>query len=354
MKETRVKEGFIMIAIVKTKEGNGNVSLVDVDEPTIKPDEVKIEVMSAGICGTDIKIYHGDAWSNPPVILGHEYSGVVVEIGAAVTSLKPGDRVVSETAQIICGHCYYCNTSNQLMCPSRLSIGYGVNGAFASHCVVREGIVHKLPDTISFDEGALCEPSAVAVHAVYDSVRLYPTDVAVIMGPGPIGLLVAQIVKGFGCTTIVSGMDLDLERLSAAKALGADYIVNVGERSLKDFVDQLTCGMGADVVYDCTGAKLAINEGLNCLKKMGKMVQVGLTKQTVEIEYGLLTQREISIHGTFGHNWKSWETAIKLIERKKLNVNSLITHHFKLREWEKAFKTAEEQQGIKLLFHPQV
>lgn len=341
-----------MKAIVKTKEGKGNVCLMDVLEPTPKANEVKIEVIAAGICGTDIKIYHGDAWSNPPVVLGHEYSGIVIEVGANVKTVKPGDRVVSETGQIICGHCFYCNTANELMCPERLSIGYGVNGAFTKYCVVREGIVHKLPDNISFDEGALCEPAAVSVHAVYDTVKLYPTDLAVIMGPGPIGLLVAQIVKGFGCTTVITGTDMDKERLAVAKKLGIDFAVNVSEENIHEVIDKLTNGMGADVVYDCTGSGFAINSGLKCLKKMGSLVQLGLTKQNIDIEYGLLTQRELSIIGTFGHRWKSWDAAIKLIEQGKINVSDLITHRFTLEEWEKAFEVAEKQQGIKLLFHP--
>jgi len=341
-----------MKALVKTKEGPGNVQLMELAEPKVNPGEVKIRVAAVGICGTDIKIYHGDAWSNPPVILGHEYSGTVEEIGAGVTKVKVGDRVVSETAQKICGNCYYCNTSNQLMCPERLSIGYGANGAMASHCVVREGIVHKIPDSVSFDDAAVCEPSAVAVHAVYDTVKLYPTDLVVVMGPGPIGLLVAQVVKGFGCTTVLAGTDKDLKRLEVGKRLGIDYAFDITKVNLAEEINKLTNSMGADVVYDCTGAAPAIRSGMSVLKKMGKFVQVGLTRQTMEIEYALLTQREISIIGTFGHKWKSWETVLQLIREGKLNVSALITHHFKLEEWEEAFAIAERQEGIKLLLHP--
>ena len=341
-----------MKALVKTSEGPGNVRLMDVPEPAVKPGEVKIRVAAVGICGTDIKIYHGDTWSNPPVVLGHEFSGIVEEVGAGVTKVKAGDRVISETAQKICGNCYYCNTSNQLMCPERLSIGYGTDGAMADFCVVREGIIHKLPDSVGLDDAAVCEPAAVAVHAVYDTVKLYPTYVAVVMGPGPIGLLVAQAVKGFGCTTVLVGTDQDHERLEVGKKLGMDYAFNAMEIDLAGEINKLTNGMGADVVYDCTGALPAIRNGMSALKKMGEFVQVGLTRQNMEIEYSLLTQKEISIIGTFGHNWKSWETVLQLIQSRKLNVSDLITHHFKLDEWEKAFKAAEKQEGIKLLLHP--
>lgn len=341
-----------MKALVKTKEGPGNVCLMEVAEPKAGPGEVKIRVAAVGICGTDVKIYHGETWSNPPVILGHEFSGVVYEIGQGVTKVKVGDRVVSETAQKICGNCYYCNTSNQLMCPERLSIGYGTDGAMAPFCVVRESIIHKLPESVSLDDGAVCEPAAVAVHAVYDSVKLYPTDLVVIMGPGPIGLLVAQVAKSFGCKTVLTGTDKDLDRLELGVKLGIHHVFDSTKIDLVEEVNKLTAGMGADVVYDCTGAAPAIRSGMSALKKMGKLVQVGLTKQNMEIEYALLTQREISIIGTFGHNWKAWDTAIQLIREGKLNVSAIVTHHFKLEEWQEAFAIAEKQEGIKLLLHP--
>ena len=341
-----------MKALVKTKEGPGNVLLVEMPEPKAGPGQVKVRVAAVGICGTDIKIYHGDTWSNPPVILGHEFSGIVEDVGEGVTRVKPGDRVVSETAQIICGDCYYCNTGNQLMCSQRLSIGYGTNGAMAKYCVVREGIIHKLPDSISLDEAALSEPSTVAVHAVYDTVKLYPTNLVVVMGPGPIGLLVAQAVKGFGCTVMLTGTDKDADRLILGRKLGIDYILDTTKEDLLAKVQELTDGMGADVVYDCSGAAPAIRSGMSALKKMGTFVQVGLTKQNLEIEYGLLTQKQISIIGTFGHNWKAWEIVIQLIKEGNLNVSDLISHHFKLDDWEEAFAIAERQEGVKLLIHP--
>ena len=342
-----------MLALVKTREGKGNISLVEVEEKKPGPGEVKIQVMAAGICGTDIKIYHGDTWSNPPVILGHEFSGIVAEVGDGVTKVKPGDRVVSETAQKICGNCYYCNTGHQLMCSERLSIGYGVDGAFTSFCVVREPIVHRLPGKVSFDAGALCEPSAVAVHAVYDTVGLHPADFVIVMGPGPIGLLTAQAVKGFGCIVMITGTDLDAGRLALAEKLGIDAAVNVTDSDFTEAVNRFSKGRGADVVYDCTGSGQAINAGLGCLKKMGSLVQVGLTRQNLEINYGLLTQRELRIFGTFGHNWKAWDTALRLIEAGSLKVEELITHRFALQDWEEAFGIAGNQQGIKILLHPQ-
>lgn len=341
-----------MKAIVKLQPGNGFVELIEKEEPTPGPGEVKIKVEAAGICGTDIKIRAGHAWSNPPVVLCHEFSGTIVAVGDDVSNAAVGDRVVSETAQVICGYCQYCKTNNYLMCRSRLSIGYGVDGAFANLIVVREGILHKIPESVSFDEAALCEPLAVAVHAVYDSVTLRPTDRVLLFGPGAIGLLVGQVARSFGCEIICIGTNADFKRLELAKQLGFEHVVNAETDDVTATVGQITGGQGVDYIFECSGAKAAILSGLELLKPKGTLVQVGLTQPTLEIPYALLPQREIAIHGTFGHNWLSWEIALQLIRAGKVQVKPLISRVFPMSDWEKAFEMAEKQQGVKILIHP--
>ena len=341
-----------MKAIVKLKEGVGNVVLTDRPEPSVKKNEVKIKVEAVGICGTDVKIKHGTTWSNPPVILGHELSGTVAGVGEDVKSVKPGDRVVTETGNVVCGHCYYCRTGNFLMCKDRLSIGYGVDGGMAEYCVVREDIVHILPDEIPFDAGSLCEPAAVSVHAVYDAVKVIPTDTVVVIGSGAIGLLVAQLVKNFGATVIVTGLTQDEGRLSVAKELGIDYTVNTQKENVGKIVDDITGGRGADLVFECSGSVPGVNTGMSLLKKMGALVQIGLTKPTMEIEYSMLTAKQISLIGTFGHKWQSWDTALKLMQQGKINAGALISHRFPMEKWEEAFDIAESGKGIKVVIFP--
>ena len=341
-----------MKAIRKLKEGAGFVEMCDIPEPKCGKTDVKIKVEAVGICGTEIKIEHGTTWSNPPVTLGHELSGVVAEVGEDVKSVKVGDRVVTETGNIVCGHCYYCNTGNFLMCKDRLSIGYGCDGGMAQYCVVREAIIHKLPDSIPFDAGSLCEPAAVSVHAVYDAVTVIPTDVVVVEGCGAIGLLVAQLVKGFGATVIITGLTNDALRLETAKKLGIDYAVDIQKEDVAALVDKLTGGMGADIVYECSGAKASIRLGMSLLKRMGALVQIGLTAKDVEIEYSLLTARQIKLVGTFGHKWQSWDTALKLMQQGKLNCDALITHRFNMDDWKEAFGVADRAEGIKVVIFP--
>jgi L-iditol 2-dehydrogenase len=338
-----------MKAIVKTQEGSGNVVLTEYEKPVPGRGEVRVAVKSAGVCGTDIKIRKGDTWSNPPVVLGHEYSGVVDALGEGADAVKPGDRVISETGQSVCGQCYYCKTGRRLMCSKRLSIGYGVNGAFAEYIVVSQDIIHKIPDNVSFDEAALCEPFAVALHGVWDSVRLLPVDTVLVMGPGAIGQLAALAAKAEGATVILAGAPGDEERLKIAARMGADHTTaNLSEETVRDLTD----GRGVDVAIDCTGAESAVRQAMRFVRPAGKFVQIGLTKDALEIDYSLLTGREISIVGSFGHQWHNWDHAIRLLASGKVDIKPLITGHYPIEQWEQAFDDMEKQRGIKILIHP--
>lgn len=339
-----------MWAVVKQKNGDLNVDYVQINDPFPKANEVKIKVSFSGICGTDIKILHGNTWSNPPVVMGHEFSGIVTEVGKEVKDIKIGDRVVSETAQVVCGKCEHCQNGNYLMCNDRLSIGYGVDGAFSEYCVVRENIVHKIPENIKLKDAALCEPAAVAVHAVFDAAVLQPAQLAVVIGPGPIGLLAAQAAKSMGAIVCVLGTSVDEERLKIAKEVGADFIVDVEKQDLQKEIEKITSYKHADIVYECSGSKTAIDLGLKLLKKRGKLVQVGLTKSKMEIPYSLLNTKELRIIGSFGHRWSNWESVIRMLENSQLNVDKLVTHIFSLEYWKDAFNVVESKAGIKVLF----
>lgn len=341
-----------MKAVVKYEEGPQKIRYMEVDEPKVGHGDVKIKVAYAGICGTDLKIRHNEYWSNPPVILGHEFSGIVVEVGESVTVTKPGDRVTAETAQVICGHCEYCLSGNYLMCDKRLSIGYGTNGAFGQYIVVREQIIHKLPDSVELDEASLCEPAAVAFHSVFDYTNIRPHNTAIIMGPGSIGQLVAQMVRAAGARAILCGTTNDAFRLKIAQEIGFEVFNSQGN-DLIEYINTITDGKGIDYAFDCTGVPSAINQALNCLKKKGLLVQVGLmAKPSAQIDFGIIPMRELTIVGAFGHINSNWNGVLKLMEQKKINVKPLITNRFALQEWEQAFDMAEELEGIKVLLQP--
>jgi|SRR5665648_91856 len=340
-----------MLAVVKKELGPGNIFLEDVKEPSVKSGKVKIAIKYAGVCGSDIKIRKGTMETLPPVIIGHEYSGIVVEVGEGVTAIKVGDRVVSETAEVICGRCEYCMSGNYLMCKERLSIGYKVNGAFCSYIVVRQEIVHKIPDEVNLEEAAMTEPAAVAYHAVFDYAKILPTSKVMVIGPGTIGLLVSQVVKSVCPNILLCGTSKDKKRLEVAESLGIRTVI-LDEIDWVKSVNEFTDGQGVNYVFDCSGAAPAIATGLRSLKKKGTLVQVGLTAPELNINYGLIPMNELTIKGVFGHINSSWYGVLEMMKTKKISLLPLITKTHPIEDWEKAFNDAEDFNHIKVLIKP--
>ncbi|WP_020610969.1 zinc-dependent alcohol dehydrogenase [Sediminispirochaeta bajacaliforniensis] len=340
-----------MKGLVKYAAEPGNMEVREVAEPVVKPDFVKIEVMSSGICGSDLHILHSDIAIpvRPPVITGHEFSGVVVEVGDGVSNCKVGDRISSETAYGYCGTCENCKNGRYNLCDHRLTLGYWFNGAFAEYTMVPADRIHKLADNVSFKEGALLEPLACVCHATIDLARIKAGDIVLVSGPGAIGLMTLQVAKAHGATVIVSGTDIDVERLGIAQKLGADLVVNVSREKLLDLVGDLTDGRGVDVVFECSGSAPGTRTGLEAVKKYGQFVQIGLAGKPFEVDFPRICYKEIKVTGSLGSIWSSWDSAIRLVSTGKVNLKALATHEFKLEDWEEAFRTFEEKKGLKIL-----
>ncbi len=341
-----------MKAVVKTSAGIGNVEVRDVPEPTPKPDEVKVEVKAASICGTDIHIYYDEYANSPPVVLGHEMSGVVVEVGDKITRFKKGDRVTSETFKYTCGRCRFCQIGLIGLCVERISMGVHVDGAFTKYVLQREESLHRLPDNIDFPAGALCEPTAAAVRAVYERAKILPGDVVMVSGPGPIGLLCLQAVKSLSAVVILCGTSEDRNRLALGKEIGADFTVNVSETNPLELIKEQTSGLGADVVIECAGAKASLDQCIKAARKGAQLLQVGLFGHSVEINMDQAVIKELTVLPSFTYRHRTWERAIKLLEEGKLKTAPLISGQFPLTEWEKAFETVKARQGHKYLLLP--
>ena len=341
-----------MKAVVKFKKGEGNIEIQEVDEPVTESNEVKIEVKAAGICGTDIHIYHDEFKSNPPVILGHEFCGIIAEVGDNVTEFKVGDRVTAETAAKICGKCLYCKTGNYNLCSERLGLGYGLNGAFTKFCVVRKEIVHFLPRNVDFISGALCEPIACAVHGVIEQTNVEAGDIVVITGPGAIGLLALQLSKLSGGFVVVLGLSADKERLSLAKELGADLVINIEEENAEEIIKKISKGYGANVVLECSGAPPAAVLGLKLAKKRGQYTQMGLFGKSINLDFEQIAYKELRVSGFISHNWKSWERALDLLRQGRIQTKALVTDRLSIMDWKKGFEKFEKKQGIKIILLP--
>jgi len=341
-----------MKAVVKTKKGVGFIELLEIPKPEPGPDEVLVEVKAAGICGTDIHIYHDEFTYNPPVVLGHEFCGIVADVGKNVQGWTPGDRVTSETAGYVCGRCRYCRTGRYNLCARRLGLGYHLNGAFAKYVIVpRSEILHRLPDNVDFISGALCEPSAVATHGVIELTEISAGDFVAVLGEGPLGLLVLQVARSAGAGTLaVTGIIED--RLKMAKTLGADLTINAQREDPVKIVMDLTEDYGADVVLECSGSQIAAKQGLQMVRKGGSYTQLGLFGKPIEIDFDQIAYRELRATGVFSQRWSAWETALKLIGSGKLLTKPLVTHTFPITEWQKGFDVMEKKTGIKVVLTP--
>ncbi len=343
-----------MKAIVKYALGEGNIELRDVPESVPGPHQVKIEVKAAGVCGSDIHIYHSDIKLalRPPVVMGHEFAGVIAEIGPQVTGFQVGERVTSETAAYVCGKCLSCRAGNYNTCAEKKLTGYVYDGCFARYCVVDAKRVHRLPENVDFIAGALTEPLACCVHAVLELTTISAGDVVAITGPGPIGLLCLQLVKAAGGYAIVCGTSQDTERLKVARSLGADLAVDVQQQDALEVVQGLTDGEGADVVLECSGVPAGARLALNLVRRRGQYTQVGLFGRPFEIDFELIAYRELRVTGSLGQKWTAWRRALALMERGLVNTRPLVSHIFPLTEWREAFRAFEEKKGLKIILQP--
>lgn len=340
-----------MKALVKTNPGYDQMELRDVEEPAVYGDRVKIKTAFTGICGSDIHTFKGE-YKNPttPVTLGHEFSGTVTEIGPDVKGIKVGDRVTSETTFETCGECRYCLEKDYNLCSNRKGIGTQQDGSFSEYLLSREESVHVLPDNVSFEAAAFSEPLACCTHAALEKTSIQATDTVLVVGPGPIGLLLAQVVKAQGATVILSGVTRDTPRLELGKELGIDHTVDSLTEDLGKIVLDLTDGYGADKVFDCSGAVPAVNQALALTSKKGTFVQVGLfAEKYVKLDTESIIQREINYVGSRSQKPSSWKLALDLLSKGAIGTERMITKINVLEDWRDAFEAVIGGNEIKVL-----
>ncbi|MFZ0592883.1 MAG: alcohol dehydrogenase catalytic domain-containing protein [Bryobacteraceae bacterium] len=341
-----------MRAIVKTAPGVGHLELKEWPEPAPGPGQVKLRIASAGICGTDIHIYKGTWRCNPPVVLGHEWCGTVVETGVGVTHLRPGDRVTASNPAETCGHCLHCMSGNPFMCERRVSAGYMIDGAFADYHCIDARRCHKIPDHVSFRAAALGEPLAVAVRAAIERIPVHAGDRVLISGPGCIGLLTLQVAKLEGARVIVAGLARDRIRLDCARRLGADLVVDVEKDDLLEIVRDQSGGEGADIVYECAGRPDSLAACWKAVRKEGTLAPLGVQSGPIETDINSIMMKELRVIGCYGYVWTTWRRTVQLLSEGKINVDAMISHDFPLEEFEQAFRVTQDGSGIKVILSP--
>lgn len=346
-----------MKALVKTAKGKGLIEVREAAIPKIDDNEVLIEVKAAGICGTDIHIYHDEFPYWPPVILGHEFSGVIAEKGKNVTNWDVGDRVVGEPHTKACGTCWLCRTGNRQICPEKRSPGWGIDGCFARFMRYPEpALLHRIPDSLSFEEAALVEPTANVVYDVLERGGIRPVDFVVVIGPGPIGLLAAMAAKAGGASKVaITGTDFDADqRLPLARKMKAiDYVINVNRENPEAIIMEHTNGRGADLIVEASGAAPGIASAFKLVRKLGRISAIGLTgKEKIEFPYDAGMFKSVDFTFNLSTSYTSWDKAIELIASGKIDAAPLITHKGGLDEWQGFFTDLENKKGIKGLFIP--
>lgn len=343
-----------MKALVKTKKGVGHIEVRDVPEPQPGPGEVKIRVAACGICGSDIHVRHDSFPYWPPVILGHEFTGTIVALGPDCRRFKEGDRVVAEPHTRACGQCFLCRTGNIQICPEKRSPGWGIDGGMAEYICYPERLLHRIPDSMSWDQAAIVEPTANIVTDLLERTGVMPGDFVVVQGPGPIGLLAAIVARAAGAREVaIVGTPGDLAlRLKTAADLGFSRRINVGETNPSEAVLEWTGGIGADVVVECSGAPKAIAGTVDLVRKKGKICVIGLTGgRNVELAWDKFAFKVVDLIFNLSTSYTSWDRSIHLIAGG-MPAERVITHRGPIEQWESLFDAVENLQALKALILP--
>ena len=344
-----------MKALVKTQKGVGFIEVQEVPEPSPGPGEVKIQVAACGVCGTDLHVRADRFPYWPPVILGHELTGTVIELGPECRYSQEGDRVVVEPHTRACGHCYLCRTGNIQICPEKRSPGWGMDGGMAEYICYPEKLLHKIPDSMTWDQAAVVEPTANIVTDLLEGTGIIAGDFVVVQGPGPIGLLAAMTARAAGAREVAiigTPGDVDL-RLKKAAELGFEQLINIGETDPVEAVLELTDGVGADIVVECSGSPRAIPVTVDLVRKKGKICVIGLTGgENVEVPWDKFAFKVVDVSFNLSTAYTSWDRTINLISGGQIPAEQVVTHRAALGDWEQVFDDMEELRALKGLIIP--
>jgi L-iditol 2-dehydrogenase len=336
-------------AVVNFGPEKFSVELREIPRAVIRDDEVLIEVQAVGVCGSDLHMWTGQqSWAMKyPVVLGHEFCGVIRQLGRAVTGWAEGDRVVSETAAAIDQNSPLTREGRYNLDPTRRGFGALIDGAMRRFVPVPARILHRMPAGLTFEQAALSEPCCVAFNAVVNNARIRPGDRIVVLGPGPIGILCGAIARLCGAAVAIVGLENDRTRLEVARQYGCEPIVGDAMNWAQE-VD----GLGADGVVDATGVSAALSAALDLVRPAGWISKVGWGPQPANFSLDRLVQKNVTLQGSFSHNWPIWERIIHLIASGQLDVRPITGGVWPLAEWRTAFETMHSGQIVKAILKP--
>lgn len=320
----------------------GKIEFREIPVPEIGDNEVLIKIMKIGVCGSDIHVYHGEhPFTSYPVTQGHEVSGEVVKTGTAVSGIKPGQKVTIQP-QVVCGRCYPCRHGKYNLCEELKVMGFQTTGVASHYFAVDQAKVTPLPDEMSYDEGAMIEPLAVAVHAVRRAGDVKGAKIAV-LGAGPIGILVAQAAKGMGADQVMI-TDVSSLRLEKAKECGVDFCVNTRNQ---DFGEAMVHNFGpdkADVIYDCAGNNITMGQAIKYARKGSVIILVAVFAGPGQLDLAVLNDHELDLNTSMMYRNEDYLDAIRLVNEKKVVLAPLVSKHFAFGDYLKAYQYIDENR----------
>jgi L-iditol 2-dehydrogenase len=329
-----------MIGLAKLAPGPGNLALAERPEREPGVGEVLLDVTGAGVCGSDLHIEDAEFPSCPPMTLGHEVSGVVARVGPGVDEAWLGARVTCETFFSTCRVCRACRDGRPNLCPERRSIGVHVDGGFAPRLVVPAVNLHRIPDWLDGHAAALFEPLACVCQCMLDPSAVAAGDRVLVVGPGPMGLLAAQVARALGGSVVLSGLPSDAERLTVARELGFDA------------VEHDAAPREVDVAIDTSGSAGGIAACLDAARRGGRFVQVGIVGRPATVPIDQLLLKELALSTGFASTPAAWRRALALVEQRAVALEPLVSEVAPLEAWERVFADLRASRGMKVVLDP--
>jgi L-iditol 2-dehydrogenase len=332
--------------------GIQEIGVQEVERTPPPPGYVTLDTRCTGVCGSDLHSYFGHWNQSHTHAAGHETCGIVAEVGDGVTALKPGDKVAAECFSH-CGRCVYCRKGYYNHCLERKWISHNLHGGFAEYTTAHASGLFKLPDAMSFEQGALVEPLAVACRAVARSGATYQ-DRAAIIGGGTIGQLCLAVAKAAGVKETLITVKYD-QQARLAEEFGADHIVNIGETNVKEYVKDLTGGFGVDAVIETVGGAQNFDDALSIVRKRGVVVLVAGYYKPLDVNLGRIVWSEAIVTGSncYGYSGMKtdFEAAIELIASGKVDATKIVTHRFPLEKIAEAFRVSADKRSGAIKVH---
>ena len=319
----------------------------------LNPHQVLVKNHACGICGTDVHIYHGEKGSaevNPPIVLGHEFSGIVAKVGSEVEGLKIGDHVTIDP-NIYCGRCMPCRMGKKQNCENLFALGVNVNGGFAQYSVCPDTQCFRVSDTLDLDVAAMAEPLACAIHGM-DSVGIVPGQVVLVVGGGTIGLLMVQLARLSGASTVILSEPVEM-RQKIGLEIGADAVIDPLNEDIAGRIHEICGRTGADIVIECVGRESAVMQAIKAAGFGANILLFGVpaVDATIELPLFEVYKKELHIMGSM-INPDTHQRAVNLLNSGRLKVKELITHTYDLEHLDEAIHMQMSSDSIKVIVHP--